>query len=309
MAQYYPAPMSFYYAVPAVPVVWYVPTRSKPNPPTPSQGTQGLRKRHSLKSPPDAHSPSKRLQGSSLGSLYAQTPWPAGVPSTPELRTVPLPGVNDVYANGEERAHYSSAPPPWGRSASTHPSVDPFLVVPHHPNTRPPIVWDLMRHPSTAFLDHPSLTHDALRRRCAVRASRVDGRQPLRSLVLIFPLLPMEMEIVPSQASLRAGLGYVSLWDVLEGLYHGLRAPIAPHELRELEKSERETLLAAAEVRRRGVPEIELSGSAGGNTLRKIDYLSRRRRFLGIRPALGYELPGGRKLGEVFVVEVGTAAG
>ncbi len=172
----------------------------------------------------------------------------------------------------------------------------------------------MLRHPSTASIDHPSLTHDALRRRCAVRGGRVDGRrQPLRSLVLVFPLLPaMEVEIVPSRASLRAALAYVSLWDVLEGLYYGLRAPIPPHDLRKLGAGVRATLLAAAETRRRtgGAPELEKENLKGESGLRRIDYLARRRRFVGIRPALGYELPRGRKLGEVFVVEtVGTGAG
>ena len=161
-------------------------------------------------------------------------------------------------------------------------------------------MWDMTRHPSNAILNHPSLTHDALRRRCAVRTSRVDGRQPLRSLVLVIPLLQIETEIVPLTKSVRAGAEYISIWDVLEGLYHELRAPLLPQELRKLNPSERATLLTAAEDR---VPASEHGHTL---TLRKIDYLSQRRWFLGIRPAPGYEVPKGRKLGQVFVVEVGT---
>ena len=46
-----------------------------------------------------------------------------------------------------------------------------------------------------------------------------------------------------------------------------------------------------------------------GHVARKIDYLLGRRRFLGIRLALEYELPEGRKFGEVFVVQVETVEG
>ena len=166
----------------------------------------------------------------------------------------------------------------------------------------------MMQHPSTAVLDHPSLTRDALRQRPAAKASRTDGRTPLRSLVIVFPLLLMEVEIVPSRTSRRAGLGYVTIWDMLEGLYYALRAPISPQELRTLGQSERATLLAAAESRRRGVPELEKLEGEAGIVLRRIDYLARRRWFVGIRPALAYELPKGSKLGEVFVVQVGTGA-
>ncbi|PIL23031.1 hypothetical protein GSI_14338 [Ganoderma sinense ZZ0214-1] len=311
MAQYYQSPVPFYYAVP---VVWYVP--SKPSSSTSSPIAQSHRRRHSSSSTPDVTSPSKRLLHSPHHSSYSL--WPAGVPPTPELRTVPLPGVtSDAYATADERARYPSPVPPHahGKSAVhqaphpslTQPSVDPFLAVLHHPNTRPPIVWDVMRHSSTAVLDHPSLTLDALRQRCAFKASRADGRHPLRSLVLIFPFLPtIQVEIVPSRASLRAGLHHISIWDVLEGLYYGLRAPISPHEFRTLGPSERDTLHAVAETRRRAMGE---SDSESG-TVRRIDYLGRRRRFVGVRPALAYELPaGGRKLGEVFVVEVGTFSG
>ncbi|KAM5543594.1 hypothetical protein V8D89_002845 [Ganoderma adspersum] len=314
MPQYYQHPMSFYY-----PVVWYVPSpQSKPSSSMPSPIAQSHRRRHSSSSTPDVHFPSKRLHHSSPRPAYPCAPWPAGCPPTPELRPVPLPRMNDdAYATVDERGQYPPKPQ-HGRSAARQapspspepPSVDPFLAVPHHPTTRPPIVWDMMRHPSTAVLDHPSLTHDALRQRPAVRASRADGRQPLRSLVLVFPLLPMEVEIVPSRASLRAGLAYVTIWDVLEGLYYGLRAPISPQELRTLGQSERATLQATAESRRRDVPELEkkLAGETG-NSLRRIDYLARRRRFVGMRPALAYERPTRRKLGEVFVVQVGTGAG
>ena len=115
----------------------------------------------------------------------------------------------------------------------------------------------------------------------------------------------MEIEIRPSHRSIRALTSYITVWDVLEGLYHGLREPITPQELLKFTPPEKTTIAKASEIRRRCVVEDRNSG----HVARKIDYLLGRRHFLGIRLALGYELPEGRKFGEVFVVQVETVEG
>ncbi|RPD60327.1 hypothetical protein L226DRAFT_444211, partial [Lentinus tigrinus ALCF2SS1-7] len=182
--------------------------------------------------------------------------------------------------------------------------VDPCLAIPLHPTSAPAFTWDLLYHPTAALLESPSISPRDLRR-CAFRTSATSQGPSLQSLVLIFPLLPMEIEIgVSSSGASRRASGSIAcltVGDVLEGLYRGLRAPIEPHEFMALSEPEKGTLFRACEVRCRCLPEDARSRHA----LRKIDYLARRRRFLGIRPAMPYELPKRRKLGEVYVVEVG----
>ena len=97
-------------------------------------------------------------------------------------------------------------------------------------------------------------------------------------------------------------LGHVPLPGTL---HDALRAPIEAHELKRLGAPERAALLRSAAARRR---RQQLSGPADAQSSgvpRKVDYLGRRRRFLGIRPATGGEVPLGKRWGEVFVVEWG----
>ncbi|TBU47111.1 hypothetical protein BD309DRAFT_856624 [Dichomitus squalens] len=180
------------------------------------------------------------------------------------------------------------------------PIIDPLLTIPRQ-NAEPHISWDLTQHPSAAFRNY-HLTPDALLRPCAVYSSRRAGRLPLKSLVLILPHLPVEIKIPSLRASSRVPSSYATVWDVLEGLYHGLQTPVGSKELQSLSPSQRATLVDASKLRRPCVPEDE----TWGHVVRWIDYLSHRRRFLGIRPAMFDELPPGRTLGEVFVVEVGA---
>ncbi len=193
----------------------------------------------------------------------------------------------------------------FGAPNMTTVTLHPLLAIPQRPAAAPSLKWDLLYHPTVAYLENLSIPHGDLSR-CAMRSRETDHVLCLQSLVLIFPLLPVQINIRAAvSGTTHHGSGSapcLTVIDVLEGLYWGLRAPIEPGDFMRLRESEQRTLLRACEVRCRCLPEDERSRHA----LRKVDYLARRRHFLGIRPAMSYEVPRGRNGGEVYVVELGT---
>lgn len=292
MPSYY-RPTGYHFSAP----IYYLPlirapvsvqSSSRASPPPPARTT-----RSSRSSLPSGHSPDT-------------------IPMAPRHSTVPLPDVSQVNSHQTEHPETRcSTHPSRTRTpsyvispASIHTFVDPLIALPQHPTAKPPLTWDLMYPPSTARVDYLATRVD-LRRRSVFR---INGRTPLappiQSIVLMFPLLPMEFEIKPSNVWTSSGL-YITIGDVLEGLYRGLRVPVVESEVMRLSDSERETLRRASERRCRLLRE----NSGWRDVFLKVDYLARRRRFLGIRPALPYEIPRGRKSGEVYIVEVGTSDG
>ncbi|KAI0687559.1 hypothetical protein C8Q76DRAFT_760098 [Earliella scabrosa] len=251
---------------------------------------------------PSHSSPAWSVQHSPVWTVQSSpppTPSPRGPPEAPRPRTIPLPGIarDDHHQPAHPPQRANSPYQLYHRPTYRHPtgcaSVDPILATPQHPTATPSLTWDMMLAPMTALHSNPAISPAELRR-SAIRTSGWN-RQPIHSLVLMFPYLPMEIEIKASRMS------SVTVEDVLEGLYHALRAPIERQDFRKRSESEQSTLLRASERRRRLLPEDSYSREA----LLKIDFLGRRRRFMGIRPALPYEVPRGGRGGEVYIVEVG----
>lgn len=140
--------------------------------------------------------------------------------------------------------------------------------------------------------------------RCAVLAAPEDGGKPLRSLVLIFRSLPLQITITPSYVfshdNRRVPDAFVSIWDVLAGLYSALRAPVDIETFVGLEK---ERVCRAADLRMQLLKKDRRPERC--HVVRNIDLLEKRC-FLGIRVATPSEVPQHRTFGEVFVVEVGS---
>lgn len=140
------------------------------------------------------------------------------------------------------------------------------------------------------------------------------GGKPLRSLVLVFRYLPLQIEIKPWRPSSARhtpqgdAAAYVSVWDVLDGLYDGLRGSADPEMVSNMPHYEPEppedVLYRAASRRLKLLPDDRRPGEP---LIRKVDFLRGRRRFLGIRVAERDEVPKGQRLGEVFVVEIGNS--
>ena len=214
---------------------------------------------------------------------------------------------------------------PWGRprSASIHPpyparpprdhepyrypeehaNVDPVLALPSRFATEPILAWDVIYPPSDALLRSPSVTQsDLLRPAAWIGPSPRDGA--LRALTLVFSHYPLQIEMVAPAAGSLSATPFVTVWDVLDGIYQGLRETVPAREFMGLGEREQGGLMQAADERCARFPE---DGRRAREAFLKVDYLSRHRKFLGIRAAMLHELPRGTRCGEVYVLEVGKS--
>ncbi|KAJ8468159.1 hypothetical protein ONZ51_g9812 [Trametes cubensis] len=101
-------------------------------------------------------------------------------------------------------------------------------------------------------------------------------------------------------------LPYVTVGDVVHGIYRALRVSVKPDEVERLDARRRDRVRRAFEKRLREDP-----ANRGRNVqfgIRRVDFLEDRRAFLGIRPAHGSEVPAKHKRSEVFVVELGRSS-
>ncbi|KAH9887976.1 hypothetical protein C8Q73DRAFT_776675 [Cubamyces lactineus] len=192
------------------------------------------------------------------------------------------------------------------------PSVDALLEVLPFPGL-PPLLWDVATHPEhirlgSAYSPDTRTLSAADVAHCAVRSSAKDSRLPLRKVVLILPSIPLEFEITPAPDPLWAAepLPYVTVGDVVHGLYKALRISVRPDEVERLDARRRDHVRQAFEKRVREDP-----ANRGRNVqfgIRRVDFLGDHRAFLGIRPAHASEVPARCKRSEVFVVELGRAS-
>ncbi len=170
-----------------------------------------------------------------------------------------------------------------------------------------------MEHPNSIELGSAGsprkreLSHEDLAR-CAVRTSAKGSPLVLRRIVLKFPGLPLEIEVNPADSPVWTAtpLPYLTVGDVLYGLYKALRTSVEPREFDGLEVGHRESVTRAFKKRLRADPDHYNKNVHHG--VRRIDYLGELRQFIGLRPAGGMELSPGRRHGEVFVVQLAQAA-
>lgn len=166
-----------------------------------------------------------------------------------------------------------------------------------------------MEHPNSIKLGSAGsprkreLSHEDLAR-CAVRTSAKGSPLVLKRIVLTFPGLPLEIEINPADRPVWTAtpLPYLTVGDVLNGLYKALRTSVEPREFDRLESGHRESVSRVFKKRLRGDPENYDKNVKHG--VRRIDYLGEVRQFVGLRPAGNAELSPGRRRGEVFVVQL-----
>ncbi|KAI8974818.1 hypothetical protein BD414DRAFT_556148 [Trametes punicea] len=257
--------------------------------------------------PPATPSPALSTASDSLASSQGPStpPQPYPVYFVPIAQVVEYPTwepIPPAIDNRHSRQSFSS-------SSADYPSVDPLLEALPSP-VLPPLLWDIMTHPDNIRLGsahspraHRLTSSDVAR--CAARSRVADSRLPLRTLIMVLPTIPLEVEIVPSTEPLWADmpLPYVTVGDVLHGLYRALRVPIKPEELGKLDPGRRELVRRSFERRLRDDPTNRARNLEYG--IRRIDYLGHRRYFLGIRPARSFDVAERRKRSEVFIVELG----
>ncbi|OJT07985.1 hypothetical protein TRAPUB_1135 [Trametes pubescens] len=235
------------------------------------------------------------------------------------------PGTHSPSSNSDDLDKRARSPPPKPKShapvAETPalrypPRVNP-LIVHAHPAADPSrLNWDLYHHPDTLHLTDerhiPSipLSWDDLATIPAVCAAFRDGGYPLHSLTLVFRFLPLQIEVKPGAHPPPKGTppedhDHVSVADLFVGLYNGLRAHVDPRLFARMSGPQQTTLWHTGARRVKAL--VEDQQGPLPYPLRQIDFLRRRRRFLGIRVAEKEELPAGKRYGEVFVVEVGAS--
>ncbi len=235
------------------------------------------------------------------------------LPTPPARRSVAASDAASVTAaNNTPRAPHTPA--------HDHgvPLVDALLALPTHPSVPPTFTWDVLFNPfKSLFRPENVLIRNTanLRNWAAIRKGSHGFPEPLTSIVLVLEGVPgLEITVQHSTnpplspSSMRPHA--VTLQDVLYQLYRELREPLSQEELAALSVDERVRLRHAADARVRCQFEniADMHGGHarnGDDPLRMVDRLGRRRRFLGIRPACGRELPPGRDAGDVFVVELG----
>ncbi|KAI0754065.1 hypothetical protein C8Q80DRAFT_1095488 [Daedaleopsis nitida] len=193
-------------------------------------------------------------------------------------------------------------------------AIDPLLAAPLHPSNPPPLRWDVAEHPDAIKLGSVSapgarqLSHDDL----ASSAARAKGSPlRLRHMTLVFPGLPLTVEIEPDERPVwtMRPLPYLTVGDVLYGLYRSLRLSVEPREFDKLSRELRDSMSRAFDKRlmRDRASSRESVDRNLHHGVRRVDYLGERRQLVGLRPAVGAEVPPGRRKGEVFVVKLAPA--
>ena len=197
-------------------------------------------------------------------------------------------------------------------------TIDPVLAFPEPPFGALGLEWDLADDPIRSIFGRPE--NAWINRRDLARAAVRDGDRALERLVLVFAGLSPEcdaqvtVEVTHAQpATIFGGVDEdvrgVTVHDVLSAIFQWVLSPMGADEMQVLEGELFAAVIWTADARRRGrnagwPPTIS---SLDYDSYLKIDYLGDRRRFKGIRAALGAELPLGRIPGEVFVVELGAS--
>lgn len=241
-------------------------------------------------------------------SPYFATPWlpPQYASLSPALPTLPLPApptippLTNVTPAPPYKAPATHTPPEVKSTKKPKripgqvtdlPWIDPLISFSPSPDAFPPFAWDLADDPTLLLVGRHSV-----RQNPAVRASSSAAALAIRSITLLFPRLPpVEVIVLPTYPC-----AFTTPADVLLALYRALREPIPEHVLAVLGRDQR------AELRRNARTRSAARGKTADGSAIKIDFLAKRRRFLGLRPARQVEVPFGKDSRQVFVVEVGS---
>ena len=195
----------------------------------------------------------------SMGSL--SPPSPSGMLITPPLYTAGLPGPTP----------YSFPISP--SKSTTHLHLHPFLRV----SSSPPITYDLTQPTSMLYSPHYGIPRAAL---CEPATS-----PSVQTLMVISPRLPWTITVSSSTYH------YVSVIDVLDGIYHALRTGVTHHEFNSLQTDRDIRRVSKAYEERyrriRGQQEYQEEKSRG---VRRIDFLMEYTKFRGLSPASGRDV-------------------
>ena len=224
----------------------------------------------------------------------------------PILHSIPLPIVENSPLEASHGTQSLRRVGSFGGTAEefyhyhrTQPHIEPSII--NHliafsraPGWVPRIVWDVLQDPRHAIFVGAQVTYADLERFCAVRNGARSSGQNLTSLILIFPFLSMlQIRVVRSGA-------WVSVLDVLNALHRGLREPANERQLAAFSSIDR----AKVDFYAKGRSDHAQENRRTGDVVRKVDFIGRRRGFMGIRVANPNEVLDGSSLEAAFVVEL-----
>lgn len=256
-----------------------------PTPPPSSRSSSGMSS-HIL--PYALYLPALAQLPASVQREFAHVPC-TGVPSVPRMHPPTRP----------------RAPPPTLPRAYI--TLHPLLRAPSHPAFLPPLSWDVAMHPSAirvgggGLLPGWPLTPYELASP-AIQMSIDGGPILYPQMLLVFSGLPLRINIQLANrpVSVSNPRPYLTVGDVLYGLYMLLRRSVDPRQFALLEQAHRQAITRVFHTRL--TREWMHYWHNVYHGVRGIDYLGVMRVFVGLRPAVGSEVPLGRQAGEVYVV-------
>ena len=181
----------------------------------------------------------------------------------------PMPVLSPLYTRGLPGPTPYAFPisPP---KSTMHLHLHPFLQV----SSSPPIIYDLTQPTSMLYSLHYGIPRSALRERAT--------SPPVQTLRIISPRFPWIITVFPSTYH------YLTINDVLDGIYRALRAGITHHEFNALptDRDIRRVSRAYEERYRRirSQREYQEEKSRG---VRRVDFLMEHTKFRGLSPAPG----------------------
>ncbi|KIK00417.1 hypothetical protein K443DRAFT_679215 [Laccaria amethystina LaAM-08-1] len=179
-----------------------------------------------------------------------------------------MPAKHSLIHSGETQP-IPRSPYAWSPLPSIRTTIHPVLGV----SNRPSLMYDMSRHISTLRLSHPSLSPRLL--------AEPATQPPMHSLTIVCPHLPW-----PINVKARKRNGYITVADVMDGLYHALRPNATEAEFRSLSHDLRHQVNKAYQQRYRRASLMDYAHEKAQG-VRRVDFLGGRNTFMGLSSTKG----------------------
>jgi hypothetical protein len=181
-----------------------------------------------------------------------------------------MPAKHSHIHSGETQPIPRRAPYAWSPLPSIRTTIHPVLAV----SNRPSLICDMSRHLSSLRFSHPSLSPHLL--------TEPATQPPMHSLTIVCPNLPW-----PINVKARHRNGYITVADVMDGLYHALRPKVTEAEFRSLLSHDlRHQVNKAYQQRYRRASLMDYAHEKAQG-VRRVDFLGGRNTFMGLSSTKG----------------------
>ena len=146
--------------------------------------------------------------------------------------------------------------------------IHPALGFSHTPH----LSYNVSLPPTTVTPHLPSLSPTVL--------AESATNPPLPTLTIVHPYLPWPITITPSSGKPGA---FITVSDVLRGIYHSLRLNVTPAEFKNLPSTEAQHRVNEAYRRRyKRITDARVYAEEKGKGLKRVDFLVDKHRFMGL---------------------------